>query len=162
MSKLYPDYARNSEGEIPKEMCFDVLRIMPEVGGGYLWDMNGVCITVGCITENDDEPWDLTFEAWMDIYDRKPLNDIFDPIWESDQERVLFEKQGLELAQGLYEFFNQKRTVIYFDLDRRTTRFDASGKPPIRLTDQEVIAGGTMMPKRLGSLDGEQVGQGKP
>ena len=160
MTKPYPDYPRNSDGGIPEAMCFDVIRIMPEVGGGYLWDMNGVCSTVGCITGNYDEPWDLTFEAWMDIYDRKPLNDIFDPIWESEQERAHFEKQGLELAKGLYEFFNQKRTVIYFDLG--TTRFDASGKPPVRLTDQEVIASSTMMPKRHGRSDGEQGGQGKP
>jgi hypothetical protein len=161
MTKHYPDYPRNSNGEIPEVMCFDVIRIIPEVGGGYLWDMNGVCSTVGCITGNYDEPWDLTFEAWMDIYNCKPLDDIFDPIWESEQERALFEKQGLELAHGLYEFFNKKRTVIYFDLDRRTTRFDATGKPPVRLTDQEVIASSTMNPKRLGRSDGEQGGQGK-
>jgi len=137
MMKLFPDYLRNSEGDIPEEMCFDVIRIWPEWGGAYLWDMNGICSTVGSITGNDDDPWDDTFMAWQDLYERKPLTANADPQWKSEHERALFDHQGITLAQRLFDFFHQKRTVIYYNLDHRPTRFDALGKLPIRLTDEE-------------------------
>lgn len=160
--KLFPDYPRNSKGEIPEAMCFDVIRIRPELGGGYLWDMNGAGCTVGCVTRNDDDPWDDTFEAWEDIYECKPLDENFDPQWESEKDREIFDKRGLELAQRLFDFFEHKRTVIYYAVDRRPTRFDAVGKPAIRLTDKDPIVGDTIASKRLGRSDGEQGGQGKP
>ena len=135
--KLFPDYPRESGGAIPEALCLDVIRIWPELGGAYLWDMNGASITVGCITGKDDDPWDEKFSAWQDIFESKPLTDNADPQWKSDHERALFDQQGHELAQQLFDFFDQKRTVVYYDLDRRQTWFNALGKPPIRLTDEE-------------------------
>jgi hypothetical protein len=135
--KLFPDYPRDSKGKIPDARCFDVIRIWPEWGGHYFWDMNGVSCTVGCFTGVDSDPWDDLFAAWQDIYDSKPLTENADPQWNSVEERDVFERQGLKLAQQLFDHFIGKKTVIYYDLDRRTTRFDATGRPPIRLTDEE-------------------------
>jgi len=135
--KLFPDYPRDSKRLIPEEMIFDVIRIFPEWGGHYLWDMNGVSSTVGSITGDDSDPWDDFFESWQDIYENKPLTDNADPQWDSQEEYEKFRSHGLKLAKRLFDFFDHKRTVIYYDLDRTPTRFDAMGKPPIRLTDQE-------------------------
>lgn len=160
--QIFPDYPRDSKGQIPEDRCFDVIRIWPEMGGAYLWDMNGTCCTVGCITGNDHDPCDDAFMAWQDIYECKPLTENADTQWESDQERKSFERQGLELAQRLFHFLNHKRTVIYYDLDRTPTRFNALGNPPIRLSDEDPVVGDTIASKRLGRSDGKQGGQGKP
>ena len=134
---LFPDYPRDYRGDIPAEMCFDVIRIFPEWGCAYLWDMNGVSSTVGDITGNDNDPWDDEFGAWQDIYESKPLTENADPVWESEQEKTDFEKAGFDLALRLFEFFDSKKTIIYYDTDHKPTRIDAIGKPPIRITNEE-------------------------
>ena len=133
----YPNYPRDSTGFIPAPMAFDVLRIMAEIGGGYLWDMNGMSMTVSSVTEGDGEELEILREldeqfcAWQDRYDSKPLDANHNLIWDSEDEQSTFDHDGLVLAQKLYDHFKGTKCVVYCSTKRNRTQFDARTTLPI-------------------------------
>lgn len=132
----FPDYSRQADGWIPESVCFDVVRVMADFGGAYLWDMNGVCITVADITGNDrDEPLDELLEKWSLIYDSNRIGQDGYPLWESEEAEAKFNTDGLLLSEKLFEFLGRQRTVVYRDSKLSITRFDPPGCPPVRLDD---------------------------
>lgn len=133
MNTPNPDYDRNQSSDIPKPLCYDLIRIWAEHAGAYMWDMNGVCIDLSCITNNDDEPLDRALEKWQKLYESKPLDPEYNPAWDSEDERARFDAAGQLLARQVYDFFNGTKTVIYYPTKGGETRWDALGKPPIRI-----------------------------
>ncbi len=133
----YPNYPRDSAGIIPEPMACDVLRIMAEIGGGYLWDMNGMSISVSSLTDRDGEELaflkelDEQFCAWQDRYDSKPLDANHDLVWDSEDEQSTFDSEGLVLAQKLHDYFKGTKTVLYCSTRGNRTQFDARNTPSI-------------------------------
>ena len=120
MDTLWPSYPRDASGDIPEPQCFDFLTIRAEHGGAYLWDMNGACITVGCVTGDDRDPMDALLDAWQSEYEGKPLTPTDCAHWNSERERFEFDEAGRRLAVKLYDTLNGKKTVIYEATDGTT------------------------------------------
>ena len=134
MTTRYPDYPRDEDGEIPEPLCYDLLRIRPEIGYAYIWDMNGVCITLSCVTNReDDEPLDIELEQWQSIYEFKPLDENHDPKWDSAEEQQKFDDEGANLARRVFEFFAKTKTIIYYPTRGGEQRIDAEGRESIRM-----------------------------
>ena len=130
MNTHYPNYPRDSDGDIPEPLCYDLLRIWAEHGRAYLWDMNGVCISISYLTNQEgNEPLDLELEAWQSVYEGKPLTEHHDPKWDSEKEQIEFDAEGASLAKKVFEFFNKTKTVIYFPTCGGELRFDADPSP---------------------------------
>jgi len=134
-SVRYPDYPRDRDGHIPEHLCFDVIRVRADFLIGYLWDMNGASISVSDITGAEEEELDHDFENWADRYNSLPVDESHDQIWESDDERRVFDQDGARLSKTLYDYLQRKNTVVYRPTNGDETRFDAIGKTPVRLHD---------------------------
>lgn len=136
----FPDYPRDEEDFIPEPLCYDALRIWPELGCGGLWDMNGYPISLSFLTQQKGEhPLDLAFERWQEHYDGKPVDADFFPIWDSEEEQIEFDAEGKRLAREVYEFFGRTKTIFYFPRRSERLRWDAEGKPLIRLDYDDPI-----------------------
>jgi len=131
----YPDYPRDRDGCIPEHVCFDVIRVRADFLIGFLWDMNGTSSSVSDITGKADEELDHAFESWADRFSSLPVDGSHEQIWKSDEERREFDQAGVGLAKMLYEYLASKKTIIYCPTHGDEIRFDAIGKPPVRVYD---------------------------
>lgn len=108
MRTRYPDYPRKSDGDIPEPLCYELLRIWPEHGGAYIWDMNGMCISISCVTNIEgNEPLDDELEEWQKKFEWKPLNDRCDPTWDSETEQSAFDEHILFAALLVGAFLHE-------------------------------------------------------
>lgn len=133
MSHSFPEYPRDEEHDIPKELCHDCLRVCAEYGHAYLWDMNGWSISVSCVSGKEPEPLDDEWMEWAGWHEDKPMTEDCEPAWDSPEELERFNEKGAELARRTFEHLGGSHTVVYFPIGAAEQRWDAPGKPPIRI-----------------------------
>ena len=133
MSSQFPDYPRDEDGDIPEPLCYECLRVWAEYGEAYLWDMSGVSISVSTVTGKEPEPLDDEWMTWIGWYEGKPMNEECWPMWDSPEELRSFNEKGAELARRTFEHLGERHTMVYFPIEAPVQRWDAAGKPPIRI-----------------------------
>lgn len=133
MNYPFPDYPRDKDHDIHDSLCHDCLRVWAEFGSSYLWDMNGVSIYLSTVTGKEPEPLDDEWLKWVSWYEDKPVTEDVDVIWDSPGELHRFNEQGSELARRTFDYLGGRHTVVYFPIDAPAQRWDAQGKPPIRI-----------------------------
>jgi hypothetical protein len=96
--------------DLPDELAGRVLRVFPDNGDSYLWDLNACCMEV--VEIGGTESLEREFEAWARHWDR-----CFDlRRMEVDKLKLgaeCFDEQGLLLARQLKRFVGESRRVIY-------------------------------------------------
>lgn len=110
--------------------CYDALRVMPDYGLTYRWDMNGLSIDVGSVT-GTLEPLDAEFEAWAAIYDAEFPDPC--PFDNEPAAASRFDASGLELARKLHVRFSGTKTIRFVPLVGRAHRAPWSPKPSMNL-----------------------------
>jgi hypothetical protein len=94
-----------------------VVRIFPDFGGAYLWDLDGCCIS----NDNPAFPNDLDerFTAWSDSWEASLDTDMV----RSDKARLAsegFDDRGVALATELKRAIGLEPRVIYYCTLRKT------------------------------------------
>ncbi|MGD9874875.1 MAG: hypothetical protein AB7T27_11505 [Kiritimatiellia bacterium] len=135
MNTHWPDYPLGPDGQIPEPLCYDVLMVWAEEWCcAYMWDMNGLPVYVEEL-EGHNKELDQEFDDWQYRLTCQPVNEDHDRVWKSEEDRLAYDREGMELARKLYEYFQRKKTVIYRSTKLEKTWMDAEGKPRPRFEE---------------------------
>ncbi|MCX6906539.1 MAG: hypothetical protein NTY01_00690 [Verrucomicrobia bacterium] len=96
--------------ELTEDMAVKVVRIFPDYGGCYLWDLNSGCICNEDPVFSDD--LDKRFTAWAESWDASRDIKTHDP----DETRLAaerFDERGIALAKELKRAVGKKAKVVY-------------------------------------------------
>jgi hypothetical protein len=97
--------------DLPNGIELKVVRIFPDDGGAYLWDLEGSCIGNGSLSFPDelDERFEAWSESWAACFDFATR--------EIDRARLAeehFDERGIALAAELKASMGQAARVIYY------------------------------------------------
>ena len=111
---------------IPDDQAIKVVKIYPDCGGAYLWDLNGMCIGNDYPAFPDD--LNIRFTKWSERWD-----DCFDPrLMQIDKARLTeqkFDQEGISLAAELKRHLGHAAKVVYYcTLDRSAMEITESGE----------------------------------
>ena len=99
--------------ELPDELAEKILRIFPDFGIGgdaYLWDLNGVCISVEGV--GGSEELARRFEKWANRWD-ECMNIKTMELDTTTLAAERFDEQGLALAAELKRVVGEQSKVVY-------------------------------------------------
>src|SRR5437879_1046892 len=108
--------------DIPRPECYATLLVYADYERAYLWDMNSVSIDLESITGKENEPLHLKFEQWSAKYDIQFPEPAFENM---PKEREDFNREGLQLAEELFEYLGRRNTIIYCPLEDERVTFTA-------------------------------------
>ncbi len=113
------DLPRDETGDILEPYCYSALKILPEWDDGsgriYLWDLNGVPLSVEEIT-GKPEDIDRRLQAWCEQYDGQSSDAV---LFEGDPLKIKkFNDDGEALACELFAFFNGTKVIHYYPQNR--------------------------------------------
>jgi len=113
--------------DLPDELATKVLRIYPDFGGAYLWDLDGCCLCVDFV--GGTEEFDDRFTKWAILWDhctstKTPVTDVATLAAEH------FDEKGLALAAELKRVVGDRARIIY--------RFT------LKTVDAEILADGSI------------------
>lgn len=98
------------EDDLPDDVAVKVVKIFPDCGGAYLWDLDGVCIGNENPAFSDD--LDKRFTAWSESWD-VCFNDKTVKVDKVRLASKRFDERGLALAVELKRAIRNQARVIY-------------------------------------------------